>query len=416
MSDSLPNGLDPLLIRQDFPILERTVADHQPLVYLDNAASTQRPRQVTAAMVDLDESCYANVHRGLHTLSEEMTDRFEQAREQVADFISSPSSDQIVFTSGTTAAINLVARGWGDQQLQPGDEILLTLLEHHSNIVPWQQLAERSGAVIRWVEVTPSGQLDMDSLADQLGPRTRLLAITAVSNVLGTVTPLAEVIQAAHDQQALVLVDAAQMAPHMPLNVAQLDADFIAFSGHKMLGPNGVGVLYGRQELLESMSPVQGGGGMIHSVSREGFEPSPVPTRFEAGTPPISQVLGLAAAMQYLENVGLQAIHQHEQQLVQAACQQLAEIPALTLLGPGPDQTAGIVSFVVQGVHPHDLAQALDRQGVAIRAGHHCAMPLHQQLGISASCRASFYLYNTLDEVSQLASAIRRGCDVFLGS
>jgi cysteine desulfurase/selenocysteine lyase len=415
MSDPSAVTLDPERLREDFPILKQTVHDGLPLIYLDNAASTQRPRQVTEAISSIDESCYANVHRGIHVFSERTTDAYEQSRKTVARLVGAERAEEIIFTSGTTAAINLVARSWGDTELSAGDEILLTVMEHHSNIIPWQQLAERTGAVIRWVDIDDRGRLDMDSLQATLNERTRLLAITAVSNVLGTINPLAEIISLAHQQGALVLVDAAQAVPHMPINVEQLDVDFLAFSGHKMVGPSGVGAFYAKSSLLEQMPPFLGGGGMIHQVTKEGFEASEGPSRFEAGTPPISQVLGLAAAVDYLEQIGLAAIHQHEQQLAAAACEQLERIDRLRLLGPGGDEASGVVSFLVEGIHPHDLAQALDSQGVAIRAGHHCAMPLHDRLDIPASCRASFYLYNTLDEVTQLATAIEKACTVFGG-
>jgi cysteine desulfurase/selenocysteine lyase len=415
MSNPSTGKLDPEQLRKDFPILGRTVHDGLPLVYLDNAASTQRPRQVTAAIGRIDETCYANVHRGIHLLSEQTTEAYEQSRETVARLVDAAQATEIVFTSGTTAAINLVARSWGDAELAEGDEILLTVMEHHSNIVPWQQLAERTGARVRWVDIDDQGRLDMDSLRSQLSERTRLLAVTAVSNVLGTINPLAEIIELAHQQGARVLVDAAQAVPHMPLSVSQLDVDFLAFSGHKMLGPSGVGVLYARSSILEKMPAFLGGGGMIHRVSREGFEAATVPARFEAGTPPISQVLGLSVAIEYLQGVGLQAIHDHEQQLAGAAREQLLKIEGIRLLGPGSDESAGVVGFLVEGIHPHDLAQALDSQGVAIRAGHHCAMPLHDRLEIAASCRASFYLYNTLQEVESLVSAIERACTVFGG-
>ena len=415
MSDLSTQVLDPEQLREDFPILGSEVHNGLPLVYLDNAASTQRPRQVTAAIRRIDETCYANVHRGIHLFSEQTTEAYEQSRETVAGLIDAQQSSEILFTSGTTAGINLVARSWGDAEISAGDEILLTVMEHHSNIVPWQQLAERTGARIRWVDIDDQGRLEMDSLRDQLNERTRLLAVTAVSNVLGTINPLKEIVDLAHQQGALVLVDGAQAVPHMRVSVEQLGVDFLAFSGHKMLGPTGVGVLYVKASILEQMPAFQGGGGMIHRVTQDGFEASGVPARFEAGTPPISQVLGLSAAIEYLQEIGLEAIHRHEQKLSEAARQQLAAIEKLQLLGPAGSESAGVVSFMVEGIHPHDLAQALDSQGVAIRAGHHCAMPLHDRLELAASCRASFYIYNTLQEVEFLATAIERACTVFGG-
>ena len=415
MPDSSAQVLDPEQLRGDFPILGREVHDGLPLVYLDNAASTQRPRQVTAAIRSIDETCYANVHRGIHLFSEQTTEAYEQSRETVAGLIDAQQSSEILFTSGTTAGINLVARSWGDAELSAGDEILLTVMEHHSNIVPWQQLAERTGARIRWVDIDDQGRLEMDSLRDQLNERTRLLAVTAVSNVLGTINPLREIVELAHQHGALVLVDGAQAVPHMRVSVEQLGVDFLAFSGHKMLGPTGVGVLYVKASVLEQMPAFQGGGGMIHRVTQDGFEAAGVPARFEAGTPPISQVLGLSAAIEYLQEIGLEAIHRHEQKLAEAARQQLGAIENIQLLGPGGTESAGVIGFMVEGIHPHDLAQALDSQGVAIRAGHHCAMPLHDHLGLAASCRASFYLYNTLAEVEILATAVERACTVFGG-
>ncbi len=415
MPDSSAQVLDPEQLRGDFPILGREVHDGLPLVYLDNAASTQRPRQVTAAIRSIDETCYANVHRGIHLFSEQTTEAYEQSRETVAGLIDAQQSSEILFTPGTTAGINLVARSWGDAELSAGDEILLTVMEHHSNIVPWQQLAERTGARIRWVDIDDQGRLEMDSLRDQLNERTRLLAVTAVSNVLGTINPLREIVELAHQHGALVLVDGAQAVPHMRVSVEQLGVDFLAFSGHKMLGPTGVGVLYVKASVLEQMPAFQGGGGMIHRVTQDGFEAAGVPARFEAGTPPISQVLGLSAAIEYLQEIGLEAIHRHEQKLAEAARQQLGAIENIQLLGPGGTESAGVIGFMVEGIHPHDLAQALDSQGVAIRAGHHCAMPLHDHLGLAASCRASFYLYNTLAEVEILATAVERACTVFGG-
>ena len=415
MPDSSAQVLDPEQLRGDFPILGREVHDGLPLVYLDNAASTQRPRQVTAAIRSIDETCYANVHRGIHLFSEQTTEAYEQSRETVAGLIDAQQSSEILFTPGTTAGINLVARSWGDAELSAGDEILLTVMEHHSNIVPWQQLAERTGARIRWVDIDDQGRLELDSLRDQLNERTRLLAVTAVSNVLGTINPLREIVELAHQHGALVLVDGAQAVPHMRVSVEQLGVDFLAFSGHKMLGPTGVGVLYVKASVLEQMPAFQGGGGMIHRVTQDGFEAAGVPARFEAGTPPISQVLGLSAAIEYLQEIGLEAIHRHEQKLAEAARQQLGAIENIQLLGPGGTESAGVIGFMVEGIHPHDLAQALDSQGVAIRAGHHCAMPLHDHLGLAASCRASFYLYNTLAEVEILATAVERACTVFGG-
>ncbi len=400
------DAFKPDVIREDFPILARHVYDNVPLIYFDNAATTQRPRQVIQSIVDTSEKYYANVHRGIHALSEQSTDLFENAREKVRAFINAPSCEQVIFTHGTTESINLVARSWGDANISAGDEILLTEMEHHGNLVPWQQLAARTGAELRYLPITDDGQLRLDELPKLLTSRTKLVAVTSVSNVLGTINPLEEIIPLAHEAGALVLVDAAQHVPHQPLDVQALDADFVAFSGHKMLGPSGVGILYGRRETLEEMPPFMGGGAMIRRVTLEKFEPAGLPNRFEAGTPPIVAAIGLGVAVDYLQRVGLAAIHEHEQRLTVRAHQILEEVGGIRILGPRPEKKAGIVSFVVEGVHAHDVAARFDRQGIAVRAGHHCAMPLHKRLGVTASSRASFYLYNTLEEVEQLADGL----------
>lgn len=402
----LGGDLDLLAIRADFPILQMTTAAGTPLVYLDNAASTQRPRQVIKAMDEVYQTSYANVHRGIHRLSELCTEHYELARDRVQRLIGAGEREEIIFTRGTTESINVVARSWGDAELRPGDEIVLTLLEHHSNIVPWHQLASRTGAVVRWAPLTEDGRVDLERFAELLNPRTRLVAVAAVSNVLGTINPVAEISRMAHDAGALVLIDAAQSVPHQQTDVQAMGADFLAFSGHKMLGPTGIGVLYGRRELLERMPPVMGGGGMIRRVTLEGFEPADLPAKFEAGTPPIVEAIGLATAIDYLDAIGLAAIHRHETRLVARAHELLGKIAGLRLLGPAPAQKGGIVSFTVDGLHPHDAAQLLDRAGIAVRAGHHCTMPLHKHLGIPASTRASFYLYNTLEEVDKLAEGV----------
>jgi cysteine desulfurase / selenocysteine lyase len=320
---------------------------------------------------------------------------------------------EIIFTSGTTASINLVARSWGDANLQPGDEVLLTVMEHHSNLVPWHQLVQRTGCRLRFLPVTDDGLLELEALDDLLGERTRLVSFAAVSNVLGTINPIKTLVQRAHDVGALVLVDAAQSVPHEPTDVQEWDADFVAFSGHKMLGPSGVGVLYGRESLLEAMPPFLGGGSMIHRVTLEGFEPADLPSKFEAGTPPIVPAVGLAVAIEYLQNIGMDAILGHERALTERAHAVLEAFDGLRILGPLPEQKAGIVSFVVPGIQANDLAMALDEQGVAVRAGHHCAMPLHARLGIPASVRASFYFYNTLDDVERLGEAVGRALRLF---
>jgi cysteine desulfurase / selenocysteine lyase len=411
-------ALDAERLRGDFPILATVL--HQtaekpgvPLMYLDNAATTQRPRQVIGAIVDTYEKHFANVHRGIHWLSDQSTDLYEMARSKVRDFIGAPSTEQIIFTHGTTESINLVARSWGEANLKPGDEILLTELEHHSNIVPWQQAAARSGAHVRFLPITDDGRLALDELDRWLTPKTKIVAVAAVSNVLGTINPLETIIERAHQAGAVVLVDAAQSVPHATTDVATLNADFVVFSGHKMLGPTGVGVLYGRRELLEAMPPFLGGGSMIRRVTTEGFEAAELPAKFEAGTPPIVGAIGLGAAIDYLTAVGMAAIHAHERRLCAQAHEALSAIRGLKFLGPKPEHKGGIVSFTIDRVHAHDVAQLLDRQGIAVRAGHHCAMPLHKRLGINASTRASFYLYNTPGEVDHLARAIEETKRVF---
>ncbi len=411
---------DPAQVRGDFPILATRLhtADGDPgvpLIYLDNAATTQRPRQVIDALVDVYERHYANVHRGIHWLSDQSTDLFEQARDKVRRFIGATRLEEVIFTHGATEGINLVARAWGDAQLKPGDEVLLTEMEHHANLVPWQQAAARTGAVLRHVSLTDDGRLDLDSYDRLLCSKTKIVAVTAMSNVLGTINPVAEIARRAHAAGALVLVDAAQSVPHLPTDVSTLGVDFLAFSGHKMLGPSGVGVLWGRAELLDAMPPFLGGGSMIRRVRLDSFEPADLPAKFEAGTPPIVPAIGLGTAIDYLQQpgLGLDTIHAHEQQLCSYAHQQLSAIEGIRLLGPSPEHKGGIVSFTLAGVHAHDIAQLLDRHGVAVRAGHHCAMPLHKRLGINASARASFYFYNTRAEVDQLCEALLAAQKVF---
>ena len=334
-------------------------------------------------------------------------------REKVRQFIHAAAPEQIVFTSGTTASINLVARSWGDANVREGDEILVSQMEHHSNLVPWYQLAERTGAMVRHIPVTDDGHLDLSTLDSLLTPRTRLVAVVAVSNVLGTINPIGQIIRRAHQAGALVLVDGAQSVPHGATDVALLDVDFLAFSGHKMLGPSGIGVLYGKRDLLESMPPFLGGGSMIRRVTLEGFEPADVPARFEAGTPAIVPAIGLGEAVDYLSAIGMDSIHRYERQLTERAHEVLGGIDGLRILGPKPQEKGAIVSFTLDRVHPHDVAQLLDRENVAVRAGHHCAMPLHNRFQIPATTRASFYFYNTLDEMDRLAEALEKAKQVF---
>lgn len=416
VSPALP--LDPHRLRADFPILaERVHAEPErgrpgvPLIYFDNGATTQRPRQVVQAMADCYEHYYANVHRGDHTLSALSTNAVEQARGKVQRFINAPRPEEIIFTRGTTEAINLVARSWGDSFCQAGDEIVVTEIEHHANLVPWQQLAERRGLKLRHLRLRDDGLLDLAELPSLLNSRTKMVAFTATSNVLGTVTPVAEICAQAKRVGAKTLIDAAQSVPHLPTDVQGWDADFVAFSGHKMLGPTGVGVLWGRYDVLDSMPPFLGGGGMIDRVWPDKFTPGELPHRFEAGTPAIAEIIGLGAAVDYLNAVGMPAIHAYEQILTAKCHEVLRAIPGVTIWGPQPRDKAGIVSFSVAKIHPSDLATALDLDGIAIRAGHHCAMPLHDCLRVPATARAGFYFYNTLAEIERfgesLAAAIR---------
>lgn len=405
--------LDPVVLRRDFPILSHREGGEPELTFLDNAASTQMPQAVLDEIVRCHTEYYANVHRGVHRLSERSTEKYEQARRLVAEFIHAPSPDEVVFTAGTTASINLVARSWGDAFLKAGDEILLSDMEHHANHVPWLQTAERTGAVLRFCPLDEDGRLDRDAFDDLLSPRTKLVAITAVSNVLGTINPLSELIPKAHAAGALVLVDAAQSVPHGTTDVQALGCDFLAFSAHKMCGLGGVGVLYAKRELLDAMPPFLGGGSMIRRVEREGFTVADLPTKFEAGTPPITAAIALGAAVEYLREVGPDRIAAHEHRLVKAAYEGLQAMPGIRILGPDPNHRAGLVSFTLTNarglpIHGHDLADLLDKQGIAVRAGHHCAMPLHKALGIGASTRASFYLYNTLDDVTRFLDGLDR--------
>jgi cysteine desulfurase / selenocysteine lyase len=401
------SALLPTSLRNDFPILSEHVAGGHPLVFLDNAASTQRPRQVIDAVSGVYERTYANVHRGIHTLSELSTEQYEQARLNVQRLINAAHFHEIIFTQGTTDSINTVARSWGDANLKPGDEVLLTVMEHHSNLVPWQQAATRTGAVLKHVPLTEDGRLDMHEFDRLLTERTKMVAVASVSNTLGTINPIAEIVAKAHSVGALVTVDGAQSVPHLPTDVQALDVDFLAFSGHKMLGPSGVGVLYGKESLLEDMPPFLGGGSMINEVRLDRFTPAALPAKFEAGTPPIVPAIGLGAAIEYLEQIGLGAIHRHELELTRYAYDALSQIDGIRLLGPAPERRTGLVSFSFERIHAHEFAQVLNDQfGVAVRAGHHCTQPLHTLLGITASTRASFYLYNTPEEVDQLINGV----------
>ncbi|MDG1872653.1 MAG: cysteine desulfurase [Mariniblastus sp.] len=406
--DITQTKFDPSAVRDDFPILNQRIHRDRQLIYFDSGASSQRPQSVLDAMDECYHRTYANVHRGIHCLSEQATDQYEQARARVQSFINAPNNNEVIFTSGTTASINLVAHAWGNEHIKAGDEILLTIFEHHSNIIPWQQLAVRTGAKVRFVGVNDQGELDLEDLQRQLNANTKMLAFAAISNVLGTTTPVSEIVQLAKTVGATTLVDAAQSVPHEATDVQVWDADFVTFSGHKMLGPSGVGILWGKQAILESMPPFLGGGSMIDQVTTDGFTPGELPAKFEAGTPPIVEAIGLGAAIDYLNSIKMAPIAQHEHELVKASYAVISKIDGLRILGPNANDRAGMVSFVVEGVSPQDISILLDQQGIAIRAGHHCAMPLHQSLGIRASCRASFYFYNTLDEVAQFGEALTK--------
>jgi cysteine desulfurase/selenocysteine lyase len=407
-------SLDVARIRKDFPILDRTVRGGRPLIYLDSANTSQKPRQVIDTLGGFYERHNANIHRATHELGEEATEAYEGARIKVAQFIGAADETEVVFTKNISEGINLVAYSMGNAgpgrfALGPGDEIVVTEMEHHSNLVPWQMLCERTGATLRWFTVTPDGLLDTSGIGGLITGRTKLVALVHQSNVLGTVNPVREIADAAHAVGALVLVDAAQSVPHMPVDVAALGADFLGFTGHKMCGPTGIGVLWGRRELLDEMPPFLGGGEMIETVLMERSTYAPPPHKFEAGTMPIAQAAGLAAAIDYLGEIGLEAVHAHEQRLLTHALDALAGIGGVRILGPTtPAGRGAAISFEVAGVHPHDVSQVLDEHGIAVRAGHHCAWPLHRALGVQASTRASFYLYNTADEVSALAEGIRR--------
>ena len=406
--------LDIAKIREDFPILNQDMRPGRPLVYLDNAATSQKPRQVIDAMDAYYRTTNANVHRGIYRLSEDATAAYEGARKKVRTFINAASWREIVFTRNTTESINLVAQTWGRVNLGPEDVVLISEMEHHSNIVSWQLLAEQTGVRIVAVPVTDEGLLDLEVYARLLRDEpVKLVSLTHMSNVLGTINPLAEITAQAHAAGALVLGDGAQSVPHLPVDVQALDVDFYAFSGHKMLGPTAIGVLYARRELLEAMPPFLGGGDMIKRVRLTGSEWNDVPYKFEAGTPAIAEGIGLGAAVDYLSDVGMARIEAHERVIIDYALDRLAEVPGLRVLGPAADQKGGVAAFTLQGMHPHDIAQLLDAEGVAVRAGHHCAMPLHERFGLPATARASFYLYNSQSEVDALIEALYKAKQAF---
>ena len=393
-------------IREDFPILQRETRPGVRVTYLDSTATSQKPLAVIEAMDAFYRRSNANIHRGVHTLAEEATTLYEQAREKIAKFINAPSARQIIYTRNTTESINLVAYTWARANLKAGDLVILTEMEHHSNLVPWHMLATERGIELDFIPVTADGLLDMDTYRALLARDPKLVAFTHMSNVLGTINPALEIIRLAREAGAVTLVDAAQSVPHLAVDVQALDADFLAFSAHKMCGPTGIGVLYGKTELLEAMPPFLGGGEMIKEVKLRSFRPNSLPHKFEAGTPAIAEAVGFGAAVDYLAKIGMDNVAAHEHEITEYALERLEEIPGVKVFGPSADKKGGVASFTLEGVHPHDVAQILDRDGIAVRAGHHCAQPLHEKFGIPATTRASFYLYNTKEEVDLLVNGI----------
>jgi cysteine desulfurase/selenocysteine lyase len=417
----LRTGLDARAVRADFPVLDRTV-NGKPLVYLDSAATSQKPRQVIDAMTDYYERYNANVHRGIHALAEEATAAYEEARAKVARFVNAPEPECAVFTKNCTEAVNLVAYAWARRRFGPGDVIVCTQMEHHSNLVPWQLAAADCGATLRYIPVTDDGELDLSGLGELIDSRTKLVAVTAMSNVLGTLVDVARIADAAHRAGALILVDGAQLVPHAPADFEAMDADFLVFSGHKMLGPTGIGVLVSRRGLLEEMDPFLGGGEMIRDVTLEGAKWNDIPWKFEAGTPPVAEAIGLGAAVDYLSEIGMDAVREHEIELVRYGLKTLDTIDGIILYGPrDPERRGAALSFNVSDgrgdiIHPHDMGTMLDQEGVAIRAGHHCAKPLMRRYDVAATCRASCYIYNTESEIDVLVEAIEKAKTFFMGS
>lgn len=400
-------------IRDDFPILQREVRPGVKLVYLDSTATSQKPQSVIHSMDLFYSNFNANIHRGVHTLAEESTALYEGAREKIALFINSPSPKQIIYTRNTTESINLVAYSWGRANLKHGDMVILTEMEHHSNIVPWHMLAAELGLRLEFIPVTSDGLLDLDEYRNLLSLGPKLVCFTHMSNVLGTINPAAEMIGMAHGVGALVLLDGAQSVPHFKVDVQELDVDFMAFSAHKMLGPTGIGILYGKAGLLEKMPPFLGGGDMIKEVKLRSFRPNSLPHKFEAGTPAIAEAIGFASAVEYLNNTGMDLIAEHEHEITEYALERLAEIPGLHLFGPEAKKKGGVAAFTMDGIHPHDVAQILDSMGIAVRAGHHCAQPLHEKFNIQATTRASFYLYSIKEEVDMLVKGIYKVREYF---
>ena len=400
-------------IRKDFPILTRETANGKRVIYLDSTATSQKPLQVIEAMNDYYRRSNANIHRGVHTLAEEATSLYEGARERIAKFVNAASAREIIYTRNTTESINLVAYSWARANLKAGDLVILTEMEHHSNLVPWHMLQMERGIELDFIPVTENGLLDLDAYKSLLNRNPKLVSFTHMSNVLGTINPAGEIIKLAHAAGAVTLVDGAQSVPHLSVDVQALGADFYACSAHKMCGPTGIGVLYGKSALLEAMPPFLGGGDMIKEVKLRSFRPNTLPHKFEAGTPAIAEAVGFGAAVDYLTSVGMNAIAAHEHEITEYALERLEEIPGVKLFGPSAEHKGGVAAFTLQGVHPHDVAQILDQDGIAVRAGHHCAQPLHEKFGIPATSRASFYLYSTKEEVDQLVKGLYKVKEVF---
>lgn len=400
-------------VRKDFPILDRETANGKRVIYLDSTATSQKPVQVIEAMNDYYRRSNANIHRGVHTLAEEATTMYEGARERIAKFINASSAREIIYTRNTTESINLVAYSWARANLKAGDLVVLTEMEHHSNLVPWHMLQAERGIELDFIPVTEEGLLDLEAYKTLLNRTPKLVSFTHMSNVLGTINPAAEIIKLAHTVGAVVLVDGAQSVPHLAVDVQALDADFYAFSAHKMCGPTGIGILYGKSALLEAMPPFLGGGDMIKEVKLRSFRPNTLPHKFEAGTPAIAEAVGFGAAVDYLTQVGMKDIAAHEHAITEYALDRLEEIPGVKLFGPSADKKGGVAAFTLEGVHPHDVAQILDQDGIAVRAGHHCAQPLHEKFGIPATSRASFYLYSTKEEVDMLVKGLYKVKEMF---
>jgi cysteine desulfurase / selenocysteine lyase len=394
-------------IRDDFPILKRRI-NNKPLIYFDSAATSQKPLSVINSISDYYQNHNANIHRGVHTLAEEATGLYESAREKIAKFINAKYASEIVYTKNTTESINLVVNTWGRSELLSGELVLLTEMEHHSNLVPWQMLAKEKGLELEFIPVLENGTLDQHAYEQLLIRKPRIVSFTHMSNVLGTINPVKKMIELAHKHGAVVLIDGAQSVPHMEVNVQDLDADFYAFSGHKMLGPTGIGILYGKKAILEKIPPFMGGGDMIKQVHLRTFIPNDVPYKFEAGTPPIAEVVGLSSAIDYLAKIGMNNIQRHEHSLMRYAFDRLSKIPGIMIIGKELENRGGVISFTVDGIHPHDVAQILDSDGIAVRAGHHCAMPLHERFQLPATTRASFYLYNSEAEIDQMVISLQK--------